>query len=237
MKNAFRRIEKIADETRVSAYFLKFFEALSKATSHFPDASREITCFGIGHFEDCLISRHQLAFILALRSELGVERISFHEPILSRAEIEILRKLDCDVWSKNLEGKVLLDSAKVNIVFSPHCPKQLTNNLLWRNWCPTSLRSLVYIGNSFGNLLNSTPSRYLETDAKFVVRIHPFAEEVPIENSYRFSDIFNDTSIHVFPSERLSSLSESFWQDETDEPNYTEDIELITSDIISKLNI
>lgn len=221
----------------MSPYFLKFFEVLSKATSHFPDLNGEITCFGIGHFEDCLISRHQLAFILAVRSECRVKRISFHEPILRRAEIEILQKLGCDISSKNLEGKVLLDSAKLNIVFSPHCPKQLTNNLLWRNWCPKSLRSLIYIGNSFGNLLSSTLSRYLETDAKFIVRIHPFAEEISIENTYRFSDIFNDTSIHVFPSDRLTNLSQSFWQDETDEPNYTEDIELITNDIISKLNI
>lgn len=197
----------------------------------------EIICFGIGHFGDCLISRHQLAFILAVKSEYKIEKISFHEPILSRGEFEILKSLDCEVILDNFEGKVTLDSSKLTLIYSPHCPKQLTNNLLWKNWSKRSLPNIIYIGNSFGNLLNSTPSRYLETDAKYIVRIEPFTEEIEIENSYKFGDIFNDTSIHKFPKEKLSELGADFWTKDVEEPNYEGNLELITADIITKLNL
>lgn len=219
---------------RETQYFANFNKNFSKLVT---DCPKEIVCFGIGHFGDCLISRHQLSFILALQTKFEINNISFHEPILSRAEFEILKRLDCNVKLKNLEGKVDLDSSKLTIIYSPHCPKQLTNNLLWKNWSLNTLQNIIYIGNSFGNILSSTPSRYLEADAKFIVKIQPFTEEIYIENSYKFSDIFNDTSIHIFSKNKLEKVKESFWLENIQEPNYEGNLELITADIITKLKI
>ena len=44
------------------------------------------------------------------------------------------------------------DSA-AELFFLPHCPKQLSNNLLWSNWRPDKLRRLVVVGNSFKRIL------------------------------------------------------------------------------------
>lgn len=195
-----------------------------------------IICFGIGRFSDCAISRHQLAFILAVKQLLEVENIVFHEPILSAFEADILAKFDCTVWETNLEGKVVLDSDCVTVVYSPHCPKQLTNNLLWQNWQVPRLQQTIFIGNSFSDLISSTPSRFLSIDASYIAQIQPHCTEVRLGNNFKFTDIFNDTSLHSF--DNISHLSEDFWTTDTTEPIYESDsIELITVDIINKLNI
>lgn len=198
----------------------------------------EIVCFGIGHFGDCSISRHQLAFIVAIKSEFNVARCTFHEPILTRAEQRILRELNCEIHSENLEGKVAIESKSLVLIYSPHCPKQLTNNLLWRNWTAERLEKLIYVGNSFTNLLQSTPLRFLNVDAKFIVKIQPLTSEIVLENKFKFTDIFNDTSIHTFPSNKLRELTVDFWSESEHEPIYSEQaIELITSDLSDKLTI
>lgn len=143
------------------------------------------------------------------------------------------------MFEKNLEGKLSIasDSSDLILVYSPHCPKQLTNNLLWKNWSKQQLERIVFIGNSFSNLLNSTPNRLLEIDANFIVKIHPFTNEIELPNSFRHTDIFNDTAIHTFFTDNSSSLSESFWEDGVKEPIYLENTELITTELIAKLNI
>lgn len=197
----------------------------------------EIICFGIGHFGDCLISRYQLAFILAVKSKLNIEQIIFHEPILRRSEVNILHAFNCCTFAKNLEGKLSIKPVGLTLIYSPHCPKQLTNNLLWKNWTAERLIRFIYIGNSFSNLINSTPSRFLDTDAYFIVKIQPYTKEQALENHFKFTDIFNDTAIHTFPKEKLEKLDQEFWCENLDEPIYLESIELITADFIDKLTL
>lgn len=191
-------------------------------------------CIGIGHFGDCLISRHQLAFILSIKELFGFASIQFHEPALTRSEVNILKKLKCSIVAENVEGKIAIDS--VTLIYAPHCPKQLINNLLWKNWNSEALKQIIYIGNSFSNLIRSTPSRFLSVDAGYIVKLQPHCPETKLENNFKFTDIFNDTSIHQFaPSEHLA---EEFWTRDIEEPVYASDnLELITIDLIEKLTI
>lgn len=237
---SYRRIEGIKNELILSSYYLNALEklktALSIAQQNLKSTETKIICFGIGHFSDCSISRHQLAFILAIKQYFNIESISFHEPILYTAEADILKKLNCSVVAENLEGKVEIESNCLTIVHSPHCPKQLTNNLLWKNWNSQRFERLIFIGNSFSSLLNSTPSRFLSSDANYIVRIQPHCEEVELENNFKFTDIFNDTSLHRFSN--INSLPEEFWSENHSEPVYdSNNLELITSDLIEKLKI
>lgn len=193
-----------------------------------------LICIGIGHFSECSISRHQLAFILLLKQRFNIAQIEFHEPILTASEVEILAKLNCSVARENCEGKIPIDQPTV--VYAPHCPKQLINNLLWRNWSANALQQLIYIGNSFSNLVNSTPNRFLAIDAAFIVQLQPNCVETELVNNYKFSDIFNDTSVHQFNA--VDGLSSEFWATANKEPVYTSDnLELITADLIKTLKI
>lgn len=221
----------------VSDFFIAFVTKFEKLLSNRKQID-EIICFGIGHFIDCAISRHQLAFILAVQCKFTIKRIVFHEPILNRVEVNILKKLNCEICVENIEGKYHLDSTKSTLVYSPHCPKQLTNNLLWCNWTVDQLVSLIFIGNSFSNLISSTPTRFLERDVEFITAIEAFTEEIAIENSFKFTDIFNDTSIHTFARETLEKIDREIWKKRSEQsPSYADDIELITAGIIEKLNL
>lgn len=239
LSRLFRRINDIESDLKQTVYFENCVKELKRIFGDTKQSSlSEIVCFGIGHFGDCSISRHQLAFIVAIKSEFSVPRCTFHEPILSRSEQRILQRLQCDIHSENLEGKLAIETESLVLIYSPHCPKQLTNNLLWRNWAAERLERIIYVGNSFTNLLQSTPSRFLNVDAKFIVKIQPLTREIVLENKFKFTDIFNDTSIHTFPSHKLRELATDFWSDSADEPIYSaQAIELITSDLIDKLTI
>lgn len=176
-----------------------------------------------------------MAFLLAIKQQLQITSIVFHEPLLNVLEVNILRKFNCTACEKNLEGKVDLDSNCITIVYSPHCPKQLTNNLLWHNWLANRLLQTIYIGNSFSHLVDSTPSRFLSIDASYITHIEPYCTEIRLDNNFKFTDIFNDTSIHFF--NKIEGVPDDFWLNRQ-EPVYQLDcVELITSDIINKLNI
>lgn len=223
-----------------SDFFKSFLLAIQRCETK-TSQIRQIICFGIGHFSQCTISRHQLAFILAIRGHFNLTRpITFHEPILNIAEIQILKELDCAVYAENLEGKVPItpsENRQNTLVYAPHCPKQLTNNFLWKNWSIDALASTILIANSFANTIDSTPSRFLEIDAKYILKLAAHTHEDAIENNFKFADIFNDTAIHYWNRSELNDLDQSIWTENVDEPKYNETIELITTDLIAKLNV
>lgn len=194
----------------------------------------KIVCFGLGSFSDCLISLHQLAFILEIQKYFKIIKIEFHDPIFSKLETSLLNEINCEVLEENCEGKYKVDD--ITIFYLPHCPKQLTNNLLWKNWNEYDLNRIILISNSFENLKRNTPERFLKEDAEYILKICDFTAEYSIDNNYQFSDVFNDTSIHVFCKTKLNNVPEDFWIKSNDEPKYC-DTELITKELEIKLKI
>jgi len=54
-------------------------------------------------------------------------------------------------------------------------------------------------------------------------------KEAPIPNTFHHGDIFNDSSIHWFPVEMLTSVPQALWKD-NDEPVYdANDPEIVTT--------
>ena len=56
-------------------------------------------------------------------------------------------------------------------------------------------------------------------------QITPFTREFPVKNKFQFDDIFNDTSIHIFPVERLLEIPSPLWEN-CKEPKYDPDLQL-----------
>lgn len=219
-----RKINETRLEIELTSFWSQHLEIIRHTTTGRPP--ERILCLGIGRFSECHTSRHQLAYILAIRKAFKrIEHIEFHEPALSAIEISVLNALHCHVHLDNLEGKIPL---KANtLAYLPHCPKQLTNNLLWRNWSARSLAAgIILIGNSFAQIVAATPQRFLEKDAKFIGKIAENTVETTLPNTFRFCDIFNDTSVHTFAA--VQSLSTTFWTEDCAEPRYEDQIELIT---------
>lgn len=235
-ENIFRRLYEVQTDLRLSDYYENAVDKLKPFIHSTENKEKHLICIGIGHFSECLISRYQLAFILSIKELFGFTSIVFHEPVLTRSEINILKKLNCSVAAKNYEGKIEVESDGLTLIYAPHCPKQLINNLFWRNWNAGVLKQLIYIGNSFSNLLNSTPSRFLSIDASFIVKLQPHCEEIELVNNFKYTDIFNDTSVHRFP--KVDQLENEFWNENSKQPIYESDnLELITIDLIDKLTI
>lgn len=85
---------------------------------------------------------------------------------------------------------------------------------------------MILINNSFTGIIESTPNRFLEHDANYLLKAFPFMTEIQLPNIFRFSDIFNDLSIHCF---NIDTVPSDFWATDTTEPNYTDCTELIAN--------
>ena len=68
----------------------------------------------------------------------------------------MLGLLGLEALDTNCEGRFEVHDDggdSVQLFYLPHCPKQLSNNLLWANWSAEKLRKLVVVGNSFERIL------------------------------------------------------------------------------------
>lgn len=193
----------------------------------------EIICFGLGHISECNISRYQLAFLLCTKEFCSVNKVLVHDPIFYKSECEILRKLGLEVIVENNEGSYVTDNDGITLAYLPHCPKQLTNNFLWCNW-GVKLYNCLLVCNSFTALIDNHPTRILSESVPYIYKIHPHTDEIIIENNFKFTDIFNDTSLHKFTKDL--SIESEFWK-KGDKPTYKNTEEFITSLMIEKLNI
>lgn len=219
----FRQIKNCQHDLENSAFLQNAIDLLDQQLRN--KQVKEIICLGIGRIGDCSIARHQLAFISSIGKRFDIPVVKFFDPILVQKEKEALGILNYEVLTENNEGKYSADHP--TLFYLPHCPKQITNNLLYANWNPAGLQNLILICNSFKSIVDTTPERLLRPNAHFILESSALVTEKVIENSFKFTDIFNDFSIHSFDSEKLNASPSTFWNSKP-EPNYSEDdLELI----------
>ena len=96
-----------------------------------------------------------------------------NDPIFFCSEVKLLRRLKLEVISENLECKLkcqvhtshchnfyddqICKLQVPTIIFLPHCPKQLTNNLLYANWSPEGLTKWVDFASKTVWLIHAQP--------------------------------------------------------------------------------
>ncbi|NWZ24828.1 SRR1L protein, partial [Asarcornis scutulata] len=212
-------------------------------------------CYGLGRFGTCPNARHQLAFLLLLlqRMEVPPDRCLVFDPAFSELEVAALGELGLRLLPENevraaptqpgpgpwcspspapaprspQEGKHRVQDSPT-LFYMVHCGKALYNNLLWRNWAPAALSNMVIIGNSFKGMQERVLSRILERDYSYIAKILKGTEEVALPAHPRYTDTFNDTSVHWFPLHKLEQLSAEVWEF-LEEPTYQEceDLEII----------
>lgn len=219
----FRRIHQAKDEISRSNTFKSIHAGLQKGLKILEKTSvTEIICLGLGKLGESLTPKYQLAVLLCL-SDIYKINIKVFDPVFTEDDRFILDKFNVTVLLDNLEGKYLA-SSETTIFFLPHCSKQLTNNILWNNW-GLHLSNCVLICNSFTKIIEHNTNSNLIRRANYILQIVSHTEEIEIENSFKFDDIFNDTSIHIFP--KLTTLPKSFWENCL-EPEYCEeDVEFV----------
>lgn len=219
------------EELKISDYFQALYKAVSR---NIPlDSSVDLVCFGLGHIGECTISRYQLALLLCMKDLIKTTNSLIHDPIFYKSECELLQQFNLKVIEDNNEGSYVMSKSSSTIVFLPHCPKQLTNNFLWSNW-GVNLSNCVLICNSFTSIIDNQLERVLKDTVPYIHRVLPYCEEIVLINNFRFTDIFNDISVHTFPKEKLDEISTEFWI-KGEKPKYNDNEEFITSLMIDKL--
>ena len=87
--------------------------------------------------------------VLTVSTFLKGSRVSVFDPAHSDLERAVLGLLGLEALDTNCEGRFEVHDDPVQLFYLPHCPKQLSNNLLWANWSAEKLQKLVLVGNSF----------------------------------------------------------------------------------------
>ncbi|XP_007559300.1 SRR1-like protein isoform X1 [Poecilia formosa] len=188
----------------------------------------ECVCYGLGSFSSCVSARYQLSMLLLLldAADIPLRDCSLYDPAFSVAEKDILRELGLTVLTENEEGKRL--ATKPTLFYLMHCGKALYNNLLWQNWNPHCLSLVTIIGNCFSGIRERTIERELKRDYSYISKAVDLCEERLLPCPSRLVDVFSDTAIITFPSDRLNKLPSSTWTD-SPEPQYQHcsDLEII----------
>lgn len=227
----FRKIIAAKEDIRVSGFYDKLVPNLK--TRFKRQRVIDIVSYGLGQYSKCVSARYQFAFLLLLKDYYEAQ-VFVYDPIFSHVDIEIAKHFDCIVLDFNEEGKrqVILPT----VFFLPHCPKQLTNNILWKNW-GKGLSECVIIGNSFEKIIESNSDRILKESLLYVFHASTFVTELKIDNCFRFQDIFNDLSVHFFLEEDIELLPDNILSLK-EEPSYPEeDLEFVTLTISNNFNI
>ena len=249
------RILKSANDFFHSEFFLKFandclvkhqlidvvFDNTDQTNRQIPrftstTAISRIICLGLGSFTSSKEAEHQLVFLKCLTKVLGLDdckestKVSVFDPIHSKCEEDIIRELGFDYDLKRSTSDEKYSIAKEpnsgTLFYLPHCPKQLTSDILWSNWKPNILGSspvkehgdlscgLYILGNSFEGITTSLPDRLLKESAEYILLASKFVFETKVCNCYKYSDIFNDTSLHSFPIDKLPHPTDAIWATE-----------------------
>lgn len=229
-----RRVEECKYSISGSEFYNRLLTQLKDGVKYLDlENVSNILCYGLGNFTSSVTSRYQLALLLLLQECFQVE-IYAYDPIFSQIEIDFLKQFNFTVIDENEEG--IREISEPTLIFLPHCPTALVNNLLWRNWS-TSLSNCIVLGNSFKTLLERHSERYFKEKYYYIYSILPSTQETQVENIFRFTDIFNDISLHVFPPSKLSQIPTTFWNNKV-KPVYTDcDIECIGKKFSETLRI
>lgn len=174
-----------------------------------------IVCYGLGKFCHCIIARYQLALLLLLKEKMN-KNILLFDPAFEDIEIELIGKLQLTLFKNDNAFRKI---SRPTLVVLPHCSSQLTNNLLWTNW-RNKLSNIVLLCNSFNKIWETTFSKELER-MHYMYSIFPYIEELPINNCFSNSSVFNYLSFHVLPKYKVNEITEDIWKFNT-KPKYSQ---------------
>nr|CAG4649754.1 EOG090X0FII [Scapholeberis mucronata] len=218
-----RNILRAKIEIESSVFYHTFLSALQSILDKSKKDLSEITCLGLGRISSCRTAQYQLGLILLLQEHF-LCATEVYDPVFSASEKVIISELKLKVSEHNCEGKIISNSTGFTLFVFPHCPKELSNNLLWVNWKQSHLANCILYGNSFEKIHLDTPHRFLKS-YEFLIKSLEVVREISVPNVFHVTDIFNDLSLHYFPENLIAQIPSSFW--EAVEPDYPEESELV----------
>ncbi|XP_030565199.1 SRR1-like protein [Drosophila novamexicana] len=204
------RLERLCGEMSQRDYFILSMETLQQHLDMLKRPLERIVCLGLGPFTRTHQALHQAAFIMSAQRQHNIKEALYYDPVFRETEKELIQRLNGTVIAEDRAGR---HEANVStLYYLPHCPYALMHNLLWCNWSSESLANVFLISNSFEMLtLNRTLSK-TRIPNDHIARITAHCTEAPLEDDYEHNNVFNDLSLHSFPSDKLPAVDDAiFW--------------------------
>uniref|UniRef100_A0A670ZYE7 SRR1 domain containing n=1 Tax=Pseudonaja textilis TaxID=8673 RepID=A0A670ZYE7_PSETE len=145
------------------------------------------------------------------------------DPVFSTLEIEVLSGLGFTMLPWNEEGKRSIEGP--TLFYMIHCGKALYNNLLWSNWSAEALSQMVVVGNSFRGFEERLLAKVFRENYSYIAKVLEATQEEALPPHTQHPDVFNDTSVHCFPLQKLRGLPQDCWACRP-EPLYPEEAQL-----------
>ena len=111
----------------------------------------KIIILGVGNFSTSPSSALQMSYIRGVTEQLipAFKHMIFYDPIMNINESNACALLNVTCFDTAMQAKLHYhcetDSECV-LFFMPHCPYQLYNEIIWRNW-GLNLKNIIIIGN------------------------------------------------------------------------------------------
>jgi len=211
IQSTYDKISVVKNELITSEFMSKVVSCQMLENTDF----EEIYCFGLGQLSS-VIARYQAAFLIILKEKLKIkDEASFvFDPVFCHDEKILLQKLGFCVLNENTQCRNVF--TKKSLVILPHCPKELTNNILYANYKAKTEKNFILISNSISNVVLRTNRQEMRELCQIIESVHKsdLVIEQPITNDFKHDDIFNDLSFH-----KLQTCDESL-VDDMKEPEY-----------------
>lgn len=178
------------------------------------EGSIPVLCLGLGSPTASENAAAQLALLLGLCDELNVPQssISLYDPVLTDQDITLLKGLEIQCLTENLNGRYEMDSQ--TLVFMPHCDVQLYEAILGQNWTIGKLPNMLFICNKFSEYETTINNSKFQRKYPHLFRYTSKCESTLLPDCIAFRDAFINLALQYIPTLRLSKLSQDvdFWE-------------------------
>lgn len=163
-----------------------------------PEASySEIVCYGLGSLTSghCTVaSRYQLALLLNMVSHLNIACFVF-DPVFNKYDSSIIKELGLSLLIENDYGKY--KASQKTLFFTPRCPFELINNILWANW--QCLSNVVLFGNDLTLLVEQLTEKELKRRLQFIHLALPYCQQKKFAvNGTSLENVMNNSAFFTF---------------------------------------
>eukprot|EP00494_Astrolonche_serrata_P031889 UN32158 len=146
-------VKKLVLEFKQKAVFTKLkriFQTINTKTGGIKISS--MICLGIGSISRWDTTQQQLALLILMVDYFKIERsnVRLFDPLFNNVDQNILKKFGFSVDERNEEGKIKI--TKQTLVYMPHCPLSLYENIIRSNWNKSNLTNIILIGNRLNDI-------------------------------------------------------------------------------------
>ncbi|KAM0756318.1 hypothetical protein T439DRAFT_26445 [Meredithblackwellia eburnea MCA 4105] len=204
--------EKVASRRQdlVNSNYLERCKALIRGALN-PDIEKTLeampsptctVCLGLGTVSGSSKSQNQFVLLQSILDELAGSPKIF-DPVSSEEDNQFLAECNFEV----LRSEHDFNFKETTLLFMPHCPRSLFEELLRKNWNPSHLSRLIILGNRLEQYEDPThPSASSSSKSPFISKSIPLWNVIPLPQDPNFVEPFNDMALQWISLSKLQGI-------------------------------